>query len=194
MTTGLAIVEGEVRELVRRRGIDPVAEPAVVRRLIDDVISDYLDRAVTSALPPLGDAAQVARAVLDAVAGFGPLQPFLDDPSIEEIWINEPGRVFVARRGRSELTTLILTAEQVSELVERMLRKSGRRLDLSHPFVDAMLPDGSRLHVVIPHITREHMAVNIRKFVITRHTLNELSSLGSMPPAAARFLEAAVLS
>ena len=192
MTTGLAIVEGEVRELVRRRGIDPVAEPAVVRRLIDDVISDYLDRAVTSALPPLGDAAQVARAVLDAVAGFGPLQPFLDDPSIEEIWINEPGRVFVARRGRSELTTLILTAEQVSELVERMLRKSGRRLDLSHPFVDAMLPDGSRLHVVIPHITREHMAVNIRKFILGLHSLDELVAIGSLSDQAARFLEACV--
>jgi pilus assembly protein CpaF len=192
VATGLAIVEGEVRELVRRRGIDPVAEPGVVRRLIDDVIADYLDRAVTSALPPLGDATQLARAILDAVAGFGPLQPFLDDPSIEEIWINEPGRVFVARRGRSELTTLILTADQVAELVERMLRTSGRRLDLSHPFVDAMLTDGSRLHVVIPQITREHMAVNIRKFVLGLHTLDELVAIGSLTDQAAHFLEACV--
>ena len=84
MATGLVIVEGEVRELVRRRGIDPVAEPAVVRRLIDEVISHYLDRAVTSSLPPLGDTTQVVRAVLDAVAGFGPLQPFLDDPSVDD--------------------------------------------------------------------------------------------------------------
>jgi pilus assembly protein CpaF len=73
--------------------------------------------------------------------------------------------VFVARRGRSELTTLILTAGQVAELVERILRTSGRRIDLSTPFVDAMLPDGSRLHVVIPQIIREHMAVNIRMFM-----------------------------
>ena len=136
MATARAIVEDEVRELVRRRGIDPVAEPAVVIRLIDDVVSDYLDRAVTSQLPPLGDTAPVARAVLGAVAGFGPLQPFLDDPTIEEIWINEPGRVFIARRGQSELTTLILTGDQVAELVERMLRTSGRRIDLSTPFGD----------------------------------------------------------
>jgi pilus assembly protein CpaF len=192
VATGLAIVEGEVRELVRRRGIDPVAEPVAVRRLIDDVITDYLDRAVTSTLPPLGDTTQVARAVLDAVAGFGPLQPFLDDPAIEEIWINEPGRVFIARRGRSELTTLILTAEQVSELVERMLRTSGRRVDLSTPFVDAMLPDGSRLHVVIPQITRQHMAVNIRKFVLGLHSLDELVSVGTMTEQAARFLDVCV--
>jgi pilus assembly protein CpaF len=192
MSSAPSIVEGEVRELVRRRGIDPVAEPDVVRRLIDDVIGEYLDRAVTSSLPPLGDPGQLARAVLDAVAGFGPLQPFLDDRTIEEIWINEPGRVFVARRGRSELTTLILTAGQVAELVERMLRTSGRRIDLSTPFDDAMLPDGSRLHVVIPQITRSHMAVNIRKFVLGLHSLDELMAAGSLTEQATRFLEASV--
>jgi pilus assembly protein CpaF len=192
MVTARAIVEDEVRELVRRRGIDPVAEPVVVTRLIDEVVSDYLDRAVTSQLPPLGDTAPVARAVLDAVAGFGPLQPFLDDPTIEEIWINEPGRVFIARRGRSELTTLILTGEQVAELVERMLRTSGRRIDLSTPFVDSTLPDGSRLHVVIPNITRRHWAVNIRKFVLSLNTLDQLVGVCSITDQAARFLEASV--
>jgi pilus assembly protein CpaF len=160
--------------------------------LIDEVVSDYLDRAVTAQLPPLTETGPVARAVLDAVAGFGPLQPFLDDPTVEEIWINEPGRVFIARRGRSELTTLILTAEQVAELVERMLRTSGRRIDLSTPFVDAMLPDGSRLHVVIPNITRRDWAVNIRKFLLSLNTLDELVSVGSITEQAARFLEASV--
>ena len=61
--------------------------------------------------------------------------------------------MFVARRGRSELTTTTLTDGQVRDLVERMLKSSGRRIDMSSPFVDAMLPDGSRLHVVIPDIT-----------------------------------------
>jgi pilus assembly protein CpaF len=100
--------------------------------------------------------------------------------------------VFVARRGRSELTTVILTAEQVADLVERMLRLSGRRLDLSTPFVDAQLPDGSRLHVVIPTITRRHMAVNIRKFVVGVAGLDELIRLGELTDHAARFLEASV--
>lgn len=194
MTTGRTIIDAEVRELVHRRGIDPVAEPAVVARLVDDVVAEYLDRATTSTLPPLGDTAALSRTVLDAVAGFGPLQPFLDDPSIEEVWINEPGRVFIARRGRSELTTLILTAAEVAELVERMLRSTGRRIDLSTPFVDAMLPDGSRLHVVIPSITRRHLAVNIRKFVLSLNTLDELVSIGTLSEQAARFLEAATVA
>jgi pilus assembly protein CpaF len=62
--------------------------------------------------------------------------------------------VFVARRGRSELTTTILAPGELADLVERMLRTSGRRIDMSTPFVDAVLPDGSRLHVVIPVSTR----------------------------------------
>jgi pilus assembly protein CpaF len=194
VSSAQAIVDAEVRELVRRRGIDPASDPASVGRLVDEVIGEYLDRSVTAPLPQLGDVESVARAVLDGVAGFGPLQPLLDDPTIEEIWINEPGRVFVARRGRSELTTVILTADELSELVERMLRTSGRRIDLSTPFVDASLPDGSRLHVAIPNITRKHIAVNIRKFVMTLNSLDELVTLGSLPGNAARFLEAAVVS
>ena len=189
-----AIVEAEVRELVRRRRIDPIAEPEVMGRLVDEVVGDYRDRSITAALPPLGDAVSATRAVLDAVAGFGPLQPLLDDPTIEEIWINEPGRVFVARHGRSELTTVILSGEQVADLVERMLRPAGRRIDLSTPFVDAMLPDGSRLHVVIPNITRRHMAVNIRKFAVGLRSLEQLVAAGSLTAHAARFLEASVVA
>ena len=186
------VVEDEVRELVRRRGIDPTADFAAVRRLVDEVVAEYDERALTGALPPLYDARGAARAVFDSVAGFGPLQRHLDDPTVEEIWINEPGRVFVARRGRSELTTTILTEGQVRDLVERMLKSSGRRVDLSTPFVDAMLPDGSRLHVVIPDITRRHWSVNIRKFVLTAASLDDLVALGTLTGQAARFLEASV--
>jgi pilus assembly protein CpaF len=128
------------------------------------------------------------------VAGFGPLQRYLDDPEVEEIWINEPSRVFVARAGRHELTTTILTTAQVQELVERMLKSSGRRIDLSQPFVDAMLPEGHRLHVVLEGISRGFAAVNIRKFVLRAARLTDLVELGSLTTQAARFLEAAVLA
>ncbi len=190
----VSLVESEVRELVRRRGLDPVAQPSVVRRLVDDVIADYEDRALSGPLPALGERVAVGRHVYDSVAGFGPLQQYLDDPEVEEIWLNSPNRVFVARAGRSELTTTILTAQQVADLVERMLKASGRRVDVSSPFVDAMLPDGSRLHAVIPDVTREHWAVNIRKFVLGVSSLEELVRLGSLAAQAARFLEAAVVA
>ena len=187
-------VEAEVRELVRRRGLDPVQDRLAMRRLIDEVVLDYDERALSSTMPVLPDPRLAARAVYDAVAGFGPLQRHLDDPEVEEIWINEPGRVFVARRGRSELTTTILDDGQVRDLVEKMLKSTGRRVDLSTPFVDAMLPDGSRLHVVIPDITRRHWSVNVRKFVLSANSLDELVALGTLTAQAARFLEAAVVA
>lgn len=191
-TSAVEIIDSEVRELIRRRGLDPWRDPGQIGSLVDEVIADYEDRSLSSSLPPMGDSRFAARMVLDQVAGFGPLQTYLDDPDIEEIWVNEPGKVFVARRGRSELTTTVMTAGQIADLVERMLRTSGRRLDLSTPFVDALMPDGSRLHVVIPDITRRHLALNIRKFVLHAHSLDELVLLGSLTSHAARFLEAAV--
>ena len=158
MPTALDVVDGEVRELIRRRGLDPFTDPGPVRVLVRDVVADYSERSLTSALPPIGDAASIVRDVLDRVAGFGPLQRYLDDPEIEEIWVNEPGRVFIARRGRSELTTTILAPGELADLVEWMLRTSGWRIDMRTPFVDPTMPDGSRLHVVIPDMTHAEAA------------------------------------
>ena len=124
------------------------------------------ERSLTGVVAPVADANGVVGELVARVAGFGPLQAYLDDPDVEEVWINDPSRVFVARAGRHELTTTILTTAQVQELVERMLKSSGRRIDLSQPFVDAMLPEGHRLHVVLEGISRGFAAVNIRKFVL----------------------------
>lgn len=188
------IIDAEVRELIRRRGVDPFQDPAAARRLIDEVMADYRERALAGALPVLADPTAVAKQVFDGVAGLGPLQRFMDDPTVEEIWVNGPGRVFVARGGRSELTTAILSHEQLVELCERMLKNTGRRVDLSTPFVDAGLPDGSRLHIAIPDITRDHWAVNIRKFVVRATALEELVALGTVTQHAARFLESCIVA
>ena len=188
----VGLIEDEVREQLRSRAVDPSTEPEKVRSIIAEIVSATELARARAGLPALPSAKDEAQAVFDAVAGFGPLQPYLDDPSIEEIWLNEPARVFVARSGIPELTNTILTPEQVRTLVERMLRSSGRRLDLSAPFVDAALPDGSRLHVVIPDVTREFWAVNIRKFVATSHSLDDLVRRGSLPSRLAKILSASV--
>ncbi|GGH93655.1 pilus assembly protein CpaF [Arthrobacter liuii] len=190
----LGIVEDEVRELIRRRGLDPLRQAGEVRRLVEAAVTDYDERALMGPLPPLGPLDAARRFLFDAVAGFGVLQPLLDDPTIEEVWINAPSEIYVARNGESELTSLSLTEQQVRDLVERMLKSSGRRLDMSSPFVDAALPDGSRLHVVIPDVTRRHWAVNIRKFVVKASRLEHLVELGTLTPQSARFLGAAVSS
>jgi pilus assembly protein CpaF len=116
----------------------------------------------------------------DLVSAFGPLAHLMADREIEEIWINAPERIFVARAGKNELTNLVLTADEVRNVVERALMWSGRRLDLSHPFVDARLPDGSRLHVAIPEVTSQHWAVNIRKHLLRHLSIDDLANLGAM--------------
>lgn len=188
----LGLVEADVREMVRRQGLDPLGDAERVRELIRSAVREYEEKAAVSTLPPLGEAEEAQRRLDDAITGFGPLQPYLDDPTVEEIWINAPDSVFVSRGGDSQLTGMQLSPEDIRHLVERMLNSSGRRLDLSSPFVDASLPDGSRLHVAIPDITRTHWSVNIRKFVARARRLQDLVGLGSLSPDAARFLDAAV--
>ncbi|MGF1663409.1 MAG: hypothetical protein ACFCVG_13250 [Kineosporiaceae bacterium] len=87
----LALVTDEVREVIRRGRLDPVGDPGAARRLVESTVTEYDDRAMRSPLPPVGDRGVLVKRVLDAVVGFGPLQPYLDDPEVEEIWINEPG-------------------------------------------------------------------------------------------------------
>lgn len=167
---------------VRDRDLDPLREPALVSALIDEL---------TGSAP--ADAAVIDE-VKASVIGYGPLQPYFDDPTVEEIWINAPDRIFIFRGGRSELTPTVLTEVAVRGLVERMLRTSSRRVDVSSPFVDATLPDGSRLHVVAPDIVRSHMSVNIRRFAAPIRRLSDQVTSGVLTIAQARLLREAVLA
>lgn len=162
--------------------------------MVREVIDEYCREVDQGIQPPLPDRAETARNLTDKTAGLGPLQRFMDDPSIEEIWINTPSRVFVARAGRPELTNVALTDQEVRDLAERMLRVSGRRLDLSSPFVDATLAGGERLHVVIPPITQRHWSINIRKYVAKAWRTADLVALGALTPVAAHFLDACVVA
>jgi len=128
----------------------------------------------------------------DSFMEFGPIHHLMADPTVEEIWINSPQKVFISRHGKTELTNVLLTAELVENLVERALMWGGRRLDRSHPFVDARLPDGSRLHVAIPDVTAEHWAVNIRKHLMHGKSLTDLSQMGLFPDEVRELISTAV--
>lgn len=185
-------LDARVRAAVRADGIDPQAQPERVRSLAEELVTAHDARSLTGAALPLAEPEVVVDELVARISGFGKLQAYLDDPTVEEIWVNDPSRVFVARGGRHELTTTILTPAEVADLVERMLKTSGRRLDVSSPFVDAVLPGGHRLHAVLAGISRDFTAVNIRKFVVKAARLDELVSLGSLTDPAARFLAASV--
>lgn len=101
--TALQLLEEDVRELVRRRRLDPTRDDLAVRDLVREVLDDYDDRALVSGLGPLADRDEAQRLLVESVAGFGPLQPYLDAPDVEEIWINEPANI---RKGFLHWTTL----------------------------------------------------------------------------------------
>lgn len=193
MSQSTLVVAERVRRRLRAEQTDPSLAPDEARRVAQAEVRRHNDLALSRGEATIDDETACVRDVLASVSGFGPLQPLLDDPEIEEIWLNGPDHVYVAREGVSERIALRLTDAMVRDLVERMLQATGRRVDISQPFVDASLPDGSRLHVAIADVVRGSWAVNIRKFLPRYRTLDALVELGSLPSDVAAMLRRAMV-
>jgi pilus assembly protein CpaF len=135
----------------------PGGEPAV-RAAVAELLRDE---------EPLLSAARLELLVAeltDEIAGLGPLEPLLADPEVTEVMVNGPGRAYVERAGRLEPVSLALDERDIVRLVERVVAPLGLRLDRSSPMVDARLPDGSRVHAVIPPLAIDGPHVTIRRF------------------------------
>lgn len=188
------VLAQEFRVLVRERGLDPHRDRDAVHAAALETVQSHESRSMAGLAPVLDDPESLVNQLIADLVGLGPLQALIDDPEIEEVWINAPDRVWIAKSGRHELTSVMLNVSLVHELIERMLAGTGRRLDMSHPFVDAMLPGGHRLHVVLDGVARGFTAINIRKFGTRVSRLDDLVALDSLTPNAADFLRASVLA
>jgi pilus assembly protein CpaF len=130
------------------------------------------------------------RRVVDRIAGLGPLEPLLDDPTITEIMVNDPQNVFIEREGRIEQVDVHFRSEaDLRHVIDRIVAPIGRRIDESSPLVDARLPDGSRVNAIIPPLAIGGPALTIRKFSREPFTLERLVSLGTIDQEIAAFLE-----
>ncbi|WP_426172498.1 CpaF family protein [Microbacterium sp. DWRC1-3] len=187
-----ALVADRVRSRLRAEGIDPSIDPQAAWRITHAEVRRHDDLALARGEALIDDEAACVREVMASLSGFGALQPLLDDPEIEEIWLNGSGHVHIAREGEAERTGLRLDDVAVRDIVERMLQSTGRRVDISQPFVDASLPDGSRLHVAIADVVRGSWAVNIRKFLPKYRSLDALAAQGMMPTDVAELLTTAM--
>ena len=185
-------LDAQLRVAVRAEGVDPQRDTSVVRRLAERVVGDHDQRSLTGAVLPVGDQDAVVEELVARVSGFGRCSATSTTRPSRRCGSTTRAGCSWPARGRHELTSTILSSAQVQELVERMLKSSGRRVDLSQPFVDAMLPEGHRLHVVLEGISRGFSAVNIRKFVVRAARLHDLVGLGSLTEPAAAFLDASV--
>jgi pilus assembly protein CpaF len=124
--SGDSIAE-RVRTRVRQEGVDLHGDHVAAERFVREELRAHAERAVRHGQPQVADEDEAAREALAALTGFGAIQPYLDDPDVEEIWLNGPSRVFVARNGVSELTNTVLTDDAVRDLIERLLGSTGRR-------------------------------------------------------------------
>lgn len=129
------------------------------------------------------------------ILGFGPLQPLLEDDTITEIMVNGAKSIYVERRGKLQRVPLSFeNNEHVMRIIERIVAPLGRRIDESSPYVDARLPDGSRVNAIIPPISLVGPVLTIRKFSRNPFTIDQLVQFGSLTPEAVQFLDAAVKS
>ena len=155
-------------------------------------VATVLDQsALVGTLVGTDESAVVAQA-LSVLDGYGPLEPLIQDSNIEEIWANRPDEIFIATPDGVARLHVELSQDQLRTILLRMLRHSGRRIDRTLPFADAALPDGSRLHVVIPEVTSQHWSFNLRKFPSRLFTLADLVQRQSLTTAQADLLSGAV--
>jgi pilus assembly protein CpaF len=135
----------------------------------------------------------LVRAVIDRVVGLGPLEPLLADPTVNEIMVNDPHNIFVERQGRIEASGVTFRDEaHLRHVIDRIVAPIGRRVDESSPLVDARLPDGSRVNVIVPPLALRGPTLTIRKFSREPFSLERLVALGTMSESMAAFLAAAV--
>jgi len=138
--------------------------------------------------------AELARRVAERSFGLGPLEPLLADPSVDEVMVSGPRRVWVERRGRVERADGVAFASEAElrHAIERILAPLGRRVDEAEPLCDARLPDGSRVNVVLPPLAVDGPALTIRRFRPRGYAPADLVALGSWTPALRALLAAAV--
>ena len=150
---------------------------------------------VAAEAPALADAerGELCERVLRLAGGLGPLEPLLDDPLVDEVMVNGPGRVYVERRGRIEGTAVRFGSEaDLLHAIERILAPLGRRVDEASPLCDARLADGSRVNVVVRPLSLVGPCLTIRRFRRQGFSLRDLVGGGTLPAAAAELLALAV--
>jgi pilus assembly protein CpaF len=196
-TAGTSLTAGS--STLRWRPRTPISGTELLATLRDELaLLDPADaqaqraHVVARATEACGDPADI-QSVVDELFGFGPLEGLLADPEITEILVCGTERIWVERAGRLEpVAAHFRNAESLRGMADRMLRLAGRSVDLGRPFADARLPDGSRLHVVIPPIALDGVQVTIRKFAPSRRTLADLADGGALDSQLLELLRQAV--
>ncbi len=187
------LIEDVQQRLLSETDIIPgKVAPEHYQRRISELVNAALAR--TSRVVSDRERAKLARLVQSELLGFGPIEEFLADDTITEIMVNGPKHIWIEREGRLYQSDVSFNDdEHVRRIIDRIISPLGRRCDESNPMVDARLPDGSRVNVIIPPLAIEGPTLTIRKFARIPLTSSDLVTRGTASPELVEFLRACVL-
>jgi len=188
---------GRIRERVQRRllaELSPVVDTndaTSVRRALEQIFVETLQE---EKLPmSRSDRTMLFEQIVADVLGYGPIEPLLRDDTVTEILVNGPYSVFIERSGILEETDIQFRGtEEVMHIIDRIVTPLGRRIDESSPMVDARLPDGSRVNIIIPPLALDGPSISIRKFARAVFDVEDMIKLGTLTRETADFLHACV--
>ncbi len=183
----------EEMDLKKTDDSDPKAK-IILREQTKKLVVELLGKEDTKGiLNTREDMNKVVKEILDEALGLGPLEDMLADKSISEIMVVGPDRIFYEQSGKVKMSDVVFTSDrQALNVIERIVAPIGRRIDEKTPYVDARLPDGSRVHAIIPPCSLDGCTITIRKFPENRLTYKDLVKFGSMTEAMADFLRISV--
>src|SRR6266487_3081937 len=180
-------VQGKLVEALGPKLFDSAVSERALQDLVHGRLRDLLEE---EEVPLSGqEKAQIIQQIGDSVLGLGPLEAFIRDPEVTEIMVNNADTIYVERGGKLYWTgAKFLDTEQLRRTVDKIVARVGRRVDESSPYVDARLPDGSRVNAIIPPLCIDGPALTIRKFAKDPFMAEDLIRFGTMTPEMTTFL------
>ena len=174
--------------------LDPkmdVAKTDEVRQTIEEMYDAML--AQENLILGRADRQRLLEQIVAEILGYGPIEPLLADDTVTEVMVNGPNAVYVERSGRVQPTDIKFeNDDHVLRIIDRIVSPLGRRIDESQPYVDARLPDGSRVNAVIPPLSLIGPILTIRKFARIPITAQSLLDYGTVTPEALEFIKACI--
>jgi len=188
----------ELKQQIHRSLIDRL-DLASLETVDNEFLQSQVDRVVRQLLReqdlrlPPSDEERLVKEIKDETFGLGPIEPLLHDPEISDILVNTHRQVYVERRGRLEQTPITFRDEQhLRVIIDRIVSRVGRRVDEASPYVDARLPDGSRVNAIIPPLALDGPILSIRRFAVKALTMDDLIRNTSATDQMAQILQGVV--
>ena len=188
----------ELKQTIHRQLIDRL-DLASLENVENEFLQQQVDRVVRTLLKEQDlrlsptDEERLVKEIRDETFGLGPIEPLLHDPEISDILVNTYRQVFVERRGKLELTNVTFRDDQhLRVIIDRIVSRVGRRVDEASPYVDARLPDGSRVNAIIPPLALDGPLLSIRRFAVKALTMQDFINYGTISEPMALVLQGIV--